>query len=472
MAHYGAGDGYLWDASPAYEPHTRSQPNMGYRISSISDMSSGGESRGSVGSLPSPSSEPYRSNSTDEIDISHVRLSPTGDSDVVSPIERHGNISAMLPETLRVGTPPMPNRSSFNLFRKPSVSYEPISEGPLRRSSLAGKSGSKRFSAKRKVSLLSGRHGSIPEEEIDMSLLGSAMPMGRTTYGREEADEEREQAPILSPMANTAFDISSFTGPMTEAELREVNRQEAAGILTGGLGAGLKPDATLTSSDLFAHAPPTFENPVMPLSPMSLTRRMTRRISGRGSGLARVPTLRDLGQSEANKRGEIIEVIMEEEPLREETQSTEQIERSQPPPGGEPPVDISSAAGGTSTPKIDFDNIKGVPRTRQGTIQSSKIEVFYPQANWKPYSMRWPYLSALIIISLMLAAAQEYLYRQGSLYEFYTPDQLRTWDYFSFKYLPTLVAVSFGILWQITDFEVKRLEAVSDSNFSFLLNSC
>ena len=73
--------------------------------------------------------------------------------------------------------------------------------------------------------------------------------------------------------------------------------------------------------------------------------------------------------------------------------------------------------------------------------------------------MRWPYLSALILISLTLAGAQEYLYRRGALYEFNEPSQLRTWDYFSFKYLPTLVAVSFGILWQITDFEVKRLEA-------------
>lgn len=469
MAHHGSGDGYPWDA---YDPDTRGRPNMRHRISSVSDVSPGGEGRGSVVSLPSPSSEAYRSNSTEEIDISHVRLSSPGDS-VVSPIERHSQISAMLPETLRVGgaTPPPSNRSSFNPFRKPSVSYEPISEGSSRRSSLSGKTGSKRFSMKRKVSLLAGRHGSIPEEEIDLSLLGSAMPMGllkqKTAYGTEDADE-REEVPILSPMANAAFDISSFTGPMTEAELREFNRQEAAGILTGGLGAGLKPDATLTSSDLFLSAPSAPTTPVtpqFPLSPVSLTRRMTRRISGHGSGLARTPTLRDLGQIEANKRGEIIEVIMEE-PLREISQSAEQVDQPEPPkqpPGEEPPVDISSVAGGTSTPKLDFDNIKGAMTTRQGTIQSSKIEVFYPQANWKPYSMRWPYLLALIIISLMLAAAQEYLYRRGALYAFNTPASLRTWDYFSFKYLPTLVAVSFGILWQITDFEVKRLEAVSIS---------
>ena len=438
---------------------------MGHRMSSASDISPGVESRGSVVSLPSPSAEPYRSNSTEEIDISHVRISSPGDS-VVSPIERHGQISAMLPETLRVGaTPPTSSRSSFNPFRKPSVSYEPISEGSSRRSSLSGKTGSKRFSTRRGLSLLSGRHGSIPEEEIDMSLLGSAMPMGlskqRTAYGAEEA-EEREEVPILSPVANAAFDISSFAGPMTDAEVRDFNRQEAAGILTGGLGAGLKPDATLTSSDLFASAPSapaTPLSPQFPLSPGSLTRRMTRRISGKGSGLARAPTLRDLGQIEANKRGEIIEVILEEEPLRDLSLSTEGVEQTERPPGEEPPVDISSVAGGTTAVKVDFDNIKGTKTARQGTIQTSKIEVFYPQANWKPYSMRWPYISALIIISLTLAAVQEYLYRRGALYEFHTLASLDTWDYFSFKYLPTLVAVSFSILWQITDFEVKRLEA-------------
>jgi hypothetical protein len=312
--------------------------------------------------------------------------------------------------------------------------------------------------------LLAGRHGSIPEEDFDMNLLSSAMPMGlseqRTAYGNDGADE-REEAPILSPMANAAFDISSLTGPMSEAEWKEINRQEAAGILTGGLGAGLKPDATLTSSDLFASAPPTPQTPLtsqFPLSPVSLTRRMTRRISGRDSALARQPTLREMGQIEANKRGEIIEVIMEEEPAREQSESAKQPEQTKEPPGEEPPVDISSVAGGTSTPKLDFDSIKPT-KARQGTIQSSKIEVFYPQANWKPHSMRWPYLSALIIVSLMLAAAQEYLYRRGSLYEFNTAASLRTWDYFSFKYLPTMVAVAFGILWQITDFEVKRLEA-------------
>jgi hypothetical protein len=177
-----------------------------------------------------------------------------------------------------------------------------------------------------------------------MSLLESAMPMGlskhKTVCGSDEVDEH-DEAPIFSLSANAAFDISSFTGPMTEAELREVNRQEAAGILTGGLGAGLKPDTTLTSSDLFENAPMPPTTPStsqFPLSPVSLTRRMTLRISGRGSGPVRRPTLRDLGQSEANKRGEIIEVIMEEEPIKQ-PESLDPEQPKEPPQGEEPTFD-------------------------------------------------------------------------------------------------------------------------------------
>jgi hypothetical protein len=308
-----------------------------------------------------------------------------------------------------------------------------------------GRSTSKRYSDRRRSSLLHMRHGSIPEaEEYDMSLLGSAMPMAfgkdKTTYGALEEDE-REEAPILSPMG---FDVSSFTGPpQNEEQLREVNRQEAAGILTGGLGAGLRPDTTITSTDLIANAPP--------ITPTGLSRRMSFRTpsfrspSFRAQGLGRTSTVRELGQIEANKRGEIIEVIVEESTVEE------------------PTVDISSfVGGGGSTATVDFDQIDVAKQSRKNTMAAAKVEVFYPQANWKPFSMRWPYLLGLSVISVILAAAQEYLLQKSErkpLFTFTSAASLNTWDYFSFKYLPTLIAVSFGVLWQITDFEVKRLEA-------------
>jgi hypothetical protein len=444
MAHQDLGDGYPWDE---FDPIAQ-RPTFSSRLSSVSDLSShepsaSGSHRDSTVSLPSPTEGGYHpSPSAEDFDVSHARVSSPATSGITSPAARHSRQSMTLPPALRVGTP-SGSSSIFKPFRKSSISYEPTTS-----SAPASRNPSKRYASKKNGSLLRGRHASIPEDEIDMSLLGSAMPMGiskhpNTAYRSLEEDEEGESASMISPQASGPFDISSFTGPMSprsETQLREYNRQEASGILTGGLGAGWTPDATITSSDLYAPAPST------PLSPVRPSRKVSRKLSFRSPGLARAPTLRLLGQHEANKRGEIIQVIMEESSTAEEE-------------GSSPNVDLSSLQGGDAqSADTEFDVSNG-SQNRKGTFTSTKVEMFYPQKNWKPFSMRWPYLSTLIIFSVTLAAAQEYLYRRGPLYEFDSPNELNTWEYFSFKYLPTLIAVTFGVLWQITDFEVKRLEA-------------
>ena len=448
MAHHDVGNGHTWDE---FDPTTSRPRNLMHRISSISDVSSKSapavSHRSSTVSLASPGEEagyrPYSRN--EETDISHVRLASQSD-ETVSPVDWHRRTSRTLPPQLRVGTPSSTASKVLNSFRKPSVAYTPLTSGSEdgARKVSAESSGSKRIS-RRKGSLLSGRHAFIQEEEIDLTLLGSAMPMGSSRpnipYGFLE-EEERKDPPMVSPTATGGFDLSIFMGPMSsrsEAQLKDLNRQEASGILTGGLGAGLKPETTMTSSDLYANAPQT------PASPVQPTRQASRRISFRTPGLRRAPTLRDLGQTEANKRGAIIEVIVENPNVEEEPTSPTVAQ------------DLSSLQGVDSA-IADFDLSESPARTHNGTFANAKVETFYPQADWKPFSMRWPYLSALIIFSVTLAAAQEYLYRRGPLYQFISPASLSTWEYFTFKYLPTLVAVSFGILWQITDFEVKRLE--------------
>lgn len=80
--------------------------------------------------------------------------------------------------------------------------------------------------------------------------------------------------------------------------------------------------------------------------------------------------------------------------------------------------------------------------------------------------MWWPYISLLILLSLGMAGAQEYLYWLSAsrrevndgLLKYKSPMDLTNWDYFCWKYLPTMVAVTYGVLWQVVDFEVKRLE--------------
>src|SRR5579862_7062907 len=88
--------------------------------------------------------------------------------------------------------------------------------------------------------------------------------------------------------------------------------------------------------------------------------------------------------------------------------------------------------------------------------------------NWKPLSMRWPYISLLIFLAATMAALQEFLFQisdtrskqnpKEGLLKFKSPKQLSIGQYFCWKYLPIIIAVTYGIMWQVVDFEVKRLE--------------
>ncbi|KND89682.1 hypothetical protein TOPH_05614 [Tolypocladium ophioglossoides CBS 100239] len=76
--------------------------------------------------------------------------------------------------------------------------------------------------------------------------------------------------------------------------------------------------------------------------------------------------------------------------------------------------------------------------------------------------MRWPYLTMLILISVALAAMQEILYQRYSkvpILKFTSPGDVDPGLYFVVKFVPTLAAVVYGVLWQFADFEVRRLEA-------------
>src|SRR5437016_7440731 len=88
--------------------------------------------------------------------------------------------------------------------------------------------------------------------------------------------------------------------------------------------------------------------------------------------------------------------------------------------------------------------------------------------DWKPFSMRWPYLSFLIFLALAMAVIEELLYQisdrhskenpKRGLLTFKSPKELSVAQYFAWKYMPTLVTVLYGIMWQVVDFEIKRLE--------------
>ncbi|KAI2627414.1 hypothetical protein GGS26DRAFT_140681 [Hypomontagnella submonticulosa] len=249
---------------------------------------------------------------------------------------------------------------------------------------------------------------------IGMSLLGAAAAPGQSSSYRPVSGDEPGEP---------AVDLTSFSGPMSPQDhefLKSLQAQEASGKLTGGLGEGMSPTVTVKREQLVASSP---------IIKRSFTRSFSMRRAPSSKSRA---GLKELGQNEANKRGEIIEVIMEE------------------------PTDLSSMAG-PSTVDLDLDRRHSMLPSKE-----TKTEVFYPQPNWKPFSMRWPYITCLTLLSVGLAISQEVLYQRSAkepLLKFQSATDLGSGWYFVVKYIPTIITVTYGVLWQLTDVEVQRLEA-------------
>ncbi|KAM0254732.1 hypothetical protein ACHAQJ_006514 [Trichoderma viride] len=269
---------------------------------------------------------------------------------------------------------------------------------------------------------------SIKEEETyDLSLLRAAAPMGistSTSRGGYAAIHEEEDDHNAVP----AFDFTATLGPLgaqDDAFIKKLQEEEARGHLTGGIGQGFRAGSQLRSRDLLSSS--------VPVQP-SLSRSFSRRNPSKG--LDRAETLRHKGQDEANRRGEVIEVIIDE-------------------PVG---ADLSSMEG----PNVASIGLRQSTYSSTYSVKEKMTQTFYPQCNWKPFSMRWPYLSSLILLSVALAVMQEVLYQmhiKEPLVKFTSPDQVKQGIYFVIKFAPTLLAVVYGVLWQFTDFEVRRLEA-------------
>ncbi|KAF2633744.1 hypothetical protein BU25DRAFT_327586 [Macroventuria anomochaeta] len=131
----------------------------------------------------------------------------------------------------------------------------------------------------------------------------------------------------------------------------------------------------------------------------------------------------------------------------------------------EVPVDISESFGGG-----DFETRSMLASsTRQDKSEVQK-SYFFPKdpdmPSWRPLTMGWPWIAMLTFIALALAALQEFLCQMSikkeqngdGLAKFKKADELSLAEFFTWKYAPIIVFVFYGILWQMSDFEVKRLE--------------
>ena len=132
-------------------------------------------------------------------------------------------------------------------------------------------------------------------------------------------------------------------------------------------------------------------------------------------------------------------------------------------------VDISDLAGHGN----DFDSRASLAPDRG---EDNEMSYFFPpdpdMPTWRPYSMGWPFLTVLVLVALALAGLQEFLCQislkeskhvpddthEGGLVKFKNAKELSVLQYFTWKYAPVMFFVIYGILWQIVDYEVKRLE--------------
>lgn len=179
-----------------------------------------------------------------------------------------------------------------------------------------------------------------------------------------------------------------------------------------------------------------------PSSQISRALSSSQNASTRTSEIQRAKTIRQAGQQAAQKRNVIVAITQ--------------------------PVDLSSfehvdsPAGDESRPESTYLS------SRRDTELTKSY--YYPQEasppNWKPFSMQPTYIILLILISASLAGVQEWLCQRSlamakehhAILEFNSVMEVSLWNFFCWKYLPTLIFVVYGVFWQSMDFDIRRLE--------------
>lgn len=240
------------------------------------------------------------------------------------------------------------------------------------------------------------------------------------------------------------FDLSTFAGsglpPVPQMNIQisgpdsdqdrdnEDDILEAKGHLTGGLGGGMN---RMKSTKL--NVPEPTPSPQNQRSP-SFSGWMRRKSSAR-------PSEKHPGQRAAEVSGQVVVIDEAEEDIH---------------------VDLSNVEGMTGAHTVNTD----LDLMADSAIKQSYYFPPDPQMpNWRPFPMSNWYIVLLICIALALAGVQEFLVQLSrrrapneSLLTFTNPNEVSAGDWFTWKYLPEMILVSYGVMFQATDFEVRRLE--------------
>src|SRR5205814_9045222 len=103
-------------------------------------------------------------------------------------------------------------------------------------------------------------------------------------------------------------------------------------------------------------------------------------------------------------------------------------------------MDVSTWGGPTGDRDLPDNDALSFKSSKPADQQSYFFPPDDEKPNWKPFSMRWYYIAMLIMLSLLFAGLQEFVFQISErrkhanpptgLYRFKLPKDLSTLDYF------------------------------------------
>ncbi|KAL1799810.1 hypothetical protein ACET3X_000152 [Alternaria dauci] len=392
------------------------------------------------GAPPSPARPPLRRKNTSGASERLSQLFPSRPSSVASiasPSSTPASRRQSFPLPLLPASEP-----SYRIPRAPAppsfaqeTSYSPVASvfTQDRASPSLGKSDSRtkrvldRIASLRRGSPLSGYYNRLDDEE--------SRPTGRRL---KEVDEEDEAI---------GYDLTSLGGLPMKTREAQLSAQGTRGARESGQDideAGHAAEYERLEAQLGAGMTSVIHNP--------FTHTPAGPVPGNFPGHRRVLSKADVADEQAKK-------------AQDKAEKTGQVVAV----ATGVPIDISDFAGVAR----DFDSMNSLT-AEAGLIRSdAQTSYFFPEdpqmPAWRPLTMSSWWILMLVVIALALAGVQEYLCQKslksveslegkGGLMIFETVGDLTVTQYFTWQYAPIIISVFYGVLWQMTDFEVKRLE--------------
>lgn len=188
--------------------------------------------------------------------------------------------------------------------------------------------------------------------------------------------------------------------------------------------------------------------------------------SAREDQIQRMRTVRQVGRSLAEERGQIIAYnegvdlsLLDGSDIRHT--SSESVDE----------IGDLSLLEGSRIRHQQSTTFEGMNLNRASTVPDTQ-SYYFPSdpdiPNWKPIFMQPPYIIFLVVIAFGLAGFQEFICQKSleaqretpktALLAFDSVNEVSVWWFFVWKYLPTGITILYAMMFSLMDFEIRRLE--------------